>query len=61
VKNVTSKKSNYGIYIEAEEDYPVEGIVIEDCTFENAAKGNMIKGYKNLKLVNVKINGEIQK
>lgn len=57
VKNVTSKKSNYGIYIEAEEDYPVEGIVIEDCSFENAAKGNMIKGYKDLKLVNVKING----
>ena len=61
VKNVTSKKSNYGIYIEAEEDYPVEGIVIEDCTFDNAAKGNMIKGYKDLKLVNVKINGEVQK
>jgi polygalacturonase len=61
VKNVTSKKSDYGIYIEAEEDYPVEGIVIEDCTFENAAKGNMIKGYKDLKLVNVKINGVEQK
>jgi polygalacturonase len=61
VKNVTSKKSDYGIYIEAEEEYPVEGIVIEDCSFENAAKGNMIKGYKDLKLVNVKINGEVQK
>lgn len=61
VKNVTSKKSNYGIYIEAEEDYPVEGIVIEDCSFENVAKGNMIKGYKDLKLTNVKINGEEQK
>lgn len=61
VKNVTSKKSDYGIYIEAEEAYPVEGIVIEDCSFENAAKGNMIKGYKDLKLVNVKINGEEQK
>jgi polygalacturonase len=60
VKNVTSKKSDYGIYIEAEEDYPVEGIVIEDCSFENVAKGNMIKGYKDLKLKNVKINGEIQ-
>lgn len=58
VKNVTSKKSDYGIFIEAEEDYPVEGIVIEDCTFENAAKGNMLKGYKDLKLVNVKVNGE---
>ena len=57
VKNVTSKKSNYGIYIEAEEEYPVEGITIEDCSFENAAKGNLIKGYKDLKLVNVKING----
>ena len=61
VKNVTSKKSNYGIYIEAEEDYPVEGIVIEDCSFENAAKGNLLKGYKDLVLKNVRVNGEEQR
>ncbi|MBX2963521.1 MAG: glycoside hydrolase family 28 protein [Cyclobacteriaceae bacterium] len=58
VKNVTSKKSQYGICIEAEEDYPVEDIVIEDCSFDNVSKGNVLKGYRGLKVKNVKINGE---
>lgn len=58
VKNVTSKKSDYGIYIEADEEYPVEGIYIEDCSFDNVAKGNQLKGYKDLALKNVKVNGE---
>lgn len=58
VKNVTSKKSQYGIYIEAEEDYPVEDILIEDCSFDNVQKGNVLKGYKGLILNNVKVNGE---
>lgn len=58
VKNVTSKKSDYGIYIEADENHPVENVVIEDCSFDNVDKGNLLKGYKNLVLDNVKINGE---
>jgi polygalacturonase len=60
VKNVTSKKSNYGIFIEAEEQYPVEGIAIQDCSFDNVAKGNVLKGVKNMKLTNVKVNGKDQ-
>jgi polygalacturonase len=61
VKNVTSKKSEYGIFIEAEEDYPVDGVIIESCAFDNVAKGNQLKGVKNLKLTQVKLNGEEQK
>jgi polygalacturonase len=58
VSNVTSKKSVYGIRIEGEEDYPVENIVIENCSFENASKGNILTGVKNLKLTEVKVNGK---
>jgi polygalacturonase len=58
VQNVTSKKSNYGIYIEAEENYPVENIVIENCSFDNVSKGNLLKGHKNLVLKKVKVNGK---
>jgi hypothetical protein len=58
VKNVTSKKSKYGILIEADENHPVEGIYLEDCSFENVSDGNILKGYKNLELKNVKVNGE---
>lgn len=58
VKNVTSKKSKYGILIEADPDHPVEGIYLENCSFENVSEGNILKGYKNLELKNVKVNGE---
>jgi hypothetical protein len=61
VKNVTSKKSDYGIYVEAEEKYPVEGIAIEECSFDNVAKGNVLKGVKDMTLKNVKVNGKEQK
>jgi polygalacturonase len=58
MNQVTSKKSDYGIYIEGEEGYPVEGIFIQDCAFDNVSKGNVTKGVKDLKLVNVKVNGK---
>jgi polygalacturonase len=61
VKNVTSKKSNYGIFVEAEEKFPVEGLSIEGCSFDNVAKGNVLKGVKDMALTNVKVNGEEQK
>jgi polygalacturonase len=61
MKNVTSKNSPYALYIMSDEAYPVENIVVEDCQFEGVKKGNLLKGYKNLQLKNVSINGEIQK
>jgi polygalacturonase len=61
VKDVTSKNSPYALYIMSDDAYPVENIVIEDCQFEGVKKGNLLKGYKNLQLKNVSINGQIQK
>src|SRR5690606_6746829 len=58
VRNVTSKRSDYGIFIEADENHPVENIVIRDCSFDNVDKGNLLEGYKDLVLDNVRINGE---
>lgn len=61
MKNVTSKNSPYAIYINSDEAYPVENILIEDCSFEGVQKGNLLNGYKNLVFKNVTINGEPQK
>ncbi len=61
MKNVTSKNSPYAVFINSDETYPVENILIEDCVFDNVKKGNLLKGYKNLKFKNVTINGEQQK
>jgi polygalacturonase len=61
MKNVTSKNSPYAIFINSDEAYPVENILIEDCNFEGVKKGNLLKGYKNLVFKNVTINGVPQK
>lgn len=60
VRNITSKKSVYALRIESDEAYPIEGIVIEDSSFDNVAKGNLVKGVKSLTMKNVKINGKDQ-
>lgn len=59
-KNVTSSKSKYGIKIEAEEQYPVENVLFEDCSFNEVTKGNSIQGAKNMVFKNLKINGKEQ-
>jgi polygalacturonase len=61
VKNVTSKNSPYAVYINSDNAYPVENIVIEDCAFDGVKKGNLLKGFKNLTFKNVAVNGEKQK
>lgn len=58
VKDVTSKNSQHGVYIDSDDSYPVENVVIEDCSFDGVAEGNFLKGVKDLVFRNVKINGE---
>lgn len=61
MKNITSKRSPYAIYINSDNAYPVENILIEDCSFEGVQKGNLLNGYKNLEFKNVTVNGKEQK
>ncbi len=58
VSNVRSKKSVYAVRIGADERYPVENVIIEDCAFGRVANGNLIQGAKDLQIRNVKINGK---
>jgi polygalacturonase len=58
VSNVNSKRSSYALKIGADEKYPVEDVTIENCSFENVAKENDVKGAKHIDLKNVKINGK---
>jgi polygalacturonase len=58
VSDVHSRKSTYAVKIVAEEAYPAENILIENCSFDNVAKGNLVQGAMNLQLRNVKINGK---
>lgn len=53
VRNISSKKSRFGIWIRAFVRSPAENIHIEDCIFENVAEANVIENVKNMTLINV--------
>jgi len=59
LENVTSKKSKYGLLIQAYERAPATDIYIKNCSFQNVAKANVLKGVRNVRFDNVKINDEI--
>ena len=59
VSNLTSKKSNYAIWLQGLEGHDcVENIDIENCTFLGVQKENQIDNVKNVTLKNVMINGK---
>jgi polygalacturonase len=58
VKNVTSEKSKYGIYVEGLESKPVKDISILDCNFKNVEKEYFVKDAENLNVENTKVNGK---
>ena len=58
VKNVTSQKSKYGIYIEGLQSKPVKDIFIADCNFKNVEKEYFVKDAENLNVENTEVNGK---
>jgi polygalacturonase len=57
MRDVTSRKSNYGIYVRALERSTIENVRLVDCRFDGVAKGNVAEHVKDLTLRNVRING----
>lgn len=59
IENVTSAKSKLGILIDGyDEGHTVQDVTIRNCQFNGVANGNAIKHATNLKLDNVRINGQ---
>jgi polygalacturonase len=56
VSDVTCKKSMYGIWIRAYDRSPATDITLQNCTFENIAKPNVLENVRNLTLLNVTMN-----
>jgi polygalacturonase len=62
VENVTSQKSDYGIFIDGyDEANQVEGVYIKNCKFNGAKKGDKIDFAKNLIYNEYYLNGELMK
>ena len=58
MRNVVSKKSRFALNLRGLPNAPIENVRIEDCTFDNVEKGNIVEHVKGLTLKNVRVNGE---
>lgn len=61
VDNLTSQKSEYGLFLTGLPQSKIQHIVLKDCELGGVAKGNNIQFTTGLRLENVWINGELSK
>jgi polygalacturonase len=54
---VTSRKSNYGLYLRGYEKGTIEDVRILDCTFDGVAKPDVVEHVTGLVRRNVTVNG----
>ena len=59
VSNVTSEKSQYGLYFDCYERSPVTNVVIENCKFNGVKSNNLMKFTKDLTFKDFYINGKL--
>jgi hypothetical protein len=59
LRNVTSKRSDYALYLRGYADAPIENIRLEDCAFEQVAKPDVLEHVRGLSRRNVRINGTV--
>jgi polygalacturonase len=58
VRNVTSGRSQYGLYMRAYEGSEISDVRVVDCRFDGVERGNVTEGVRGLQLANVWINGQ---
>jgi polygalacturonase len=58
MSNVTSRKSKYALYLRGFANAPIYDVELENCSFNNVEKPNVIEYVEGLRLDNVRINGE---
>jgi polygalacturonase len=59
VSDVTCEKSGqYGLDLQGYPDDPITGVYLTSCDFKGAAKGNNFQNVKELKVTNVRVNGQ---
>jgi len=61
VSNITSEKSNYGLFLDAYERSPVTNLVVENCRFNAVKNNNLLNYVKDLSFKDFYINGQLVK
>lgn len=59
VENVRSGKSEFAVDLQGLDKAPIVNVQMKRMTFDNVAKGSIIKNVDGIKLDNVKVNGKI--
>jgi polygalacturonase len=57
LRNVTSRKSDYGLYMRAYPRSEISDVRVVGCRFDGVAKGNVTEGVRGLVLRDVRVNG----
>ncbi len=57
VRDVTSKQSNYALYLRGFEKAPITNVRLENCSFYNVARASVYEYAHDVALNNVRING----
>ena len=58
MRNVTSRKSKYGLYLRAFQNAPIEGVSIVDCHFNDVASGNVLENARGVTFTRSTMNGK---
>jgi polygalacturonase len=59
VRNVTSRKSKYGLLLRGYAHDPIADVRLIDCRFDGVAEGDVIEAVRDLARTNVVVNGSI--
>jgi len=59
MRNVTSRKSDYALYLRGLEKGTIADVRIIDCTFDQVAKPSVVERVEALTIRNTKINGQL--
>jgi polygalacturonase len=59
VRNVTSQRSAYALFLRGFPNDPIREVRLVDCTFQNVEKGNVVEHVTGLELERVAINGRL--
>jgi polygalacturonase len=57
MRNVTSRKSNYALYLRGYKSDPIRDVRLIDCAFDNVARQDVIESVEGLTLTSVTVNG----
>jgi polygalacturonase len=60
MRNVTSRKSRYGLYLRGIPGSTIEDVRIIDCAFDGVAEGNVMLNVGGVEMRNFRVNGELQ-